>query len=103
MVFLCPPSVWAAAFIAHWVCITVVVLFGRPRPDLRWWGIAVVGVGVRVQLAVNLYGFLMWSTYVVLQDLAFGHFAINASAERVLVLYSVWAFIRTGMNRDGDR
>ena len=87
---IAPSWLWALAFGVHWGCVSLVVLRSG-------------SVRLAIQLLVNFYGLFIWSMYVVLQDIAFDHSAINASAERVLIIYGVWAMLRTGMTRMGDR
>ena len=101
MRLVAPSAMWGVAFAVHWFCISAIVLtYRRPTGGAMRGARPTVGVGV--QLFVNCYGTFVWSMYVVLQDMAFGHFAINASAERVMVIYSVWALVRTGMGRRSD-
>lgn len=76
------PQLWALLFAAHWALITWRFLDPKPR--------------VRISLTINCYGFAIWMLYVVLQDLSLGYFAVNSSAERILVIFSFWTIVRTG-------
>ena len=85
LMHLCAPLwVWAGLFILHWVLVSHVLLRGAPR---GW------------QFIVNFFGFSIWAAYVTLQDFSLGYFALNSSMERIAVIYSVWAMLRSGMGR----
>lgn len=86
---IAPAQMWAAAFFIHGACIALIVARGHK-------------VRVGIQLLVNCYGLFIWVVYIVLQDIAFGHAAINAATERVMIFYGFWALLRTGMNRWSD-
>lgn len=82
---LCAPLyVWAFLFGLHWMLINYILHKGASR---GW------------QFVVNFFGFSLWTAYVTLQDMSLGDFAINSAMERIAVLYSVWAMLRTGMGR----
>lgn len=83
---LAPPEIWALIFALHWALITWRFLDPKPR--------------VLISLAINCYGFAIWTLYVVLQDLSLGYFSVNSSSERVLLLFSFWTIVRTGTRRE---
>ena len=85
LMHLCAPLwVWAALFILHWCLVSHILLRGAHR---GW------------QFIVNFLGFSIWAAYVTLQDFSLGYFALNSSMERIAVIYSVWAMLRSGMGR----
>jgi hypothetical protein len=76
-------EVWSFGFALHWGLLTVCVL-----PTFRYWR--------RLNTCVNLFGFALWGSYVLMQWMSLGHFTVGSSMESVALCFAALTVLRHG-------
>lgn len=77
---------WVTGFLLYFVGVFWRIYDHRPR--------------VRIALAINILGFLLWFALTICVNLAAGRFIPGTSLELVTCFFAAWALIRTGVGKD---